>query len=110
MRSLDRSDINKFPFLKLTELCGRKSQLIYLPSGKIAPGLTFYYVLRGVLEKSDDIKQFIIIQKAIDLTVFAASTGSGPKLMDSVSAIASDMIDALLSDSSDNFNIPLNQQ
>jgi len=62
--------INKFPFLKLTELCGRKSQMIYLPSGRIAPGLTFYYVLREVLEKSDNIKQFIIIQKTINTFLF----------------------------------------
>ena len=51
-----------------------------------------------------------IIQEAIDLTAFAASIGSGPNVMDSVSAVPSDMIDVLVSDSSDNYNILLNQQ
>ena len=50
-----------------------------------------------------------IIQEAIDLTVFSASTGSGPNVMDNVSAIPSDMINVLVSDSSDNYNISLNQ-
>jgi len=49
-----------------------------------------------------------VIKQAIDLTVFTASTGTGPNLMDSVSVIASDMINALFLDSNDNFNIPLN--
>ena len=51
-----------------------------------------------------------IIQEAIDLTVFTASTGSGPNIMDNVSAIPSDMINVLVSDSRDNYNILLNQQ
>ena len=50
--------------LKLTELLGRKSDIIYLPSGKVAPGLTFYYILRAILEKSHNIKEFIGIRGA----------------------------------------------
>ena len=56
-----------------------------------------------------DRGHLFIIKEAIDLTVFTTSTGATPNLMDSVSPIASDMIDALLLDSSDNFNIPINQ-
>ena len=48
-----------------------------------------------------------IIKTPVDLTVFTTSTGIGPNLMNNVSAIASDMIDVLFSDSSDNFNIPI---
>ena len=59
-----------YPYLKLTELLGRKSDIIYLPSGKVAPGLTFYYILRAILEKSHNIKEFIIVQKTINTFLF----------------------------------------
>ena len=49
---------------------GRESDTIYLPSGKKAPGLTFYYITRSVLEKSNSIKRFIIIQKTINTFQF----------------------------------------
>jgi len=61
---------NKYPFLTLKELLGRESDTIYLPSGKKAPGLTFYYITRSILEKSSSIKKFIIIQKTINTFTF----------------------------------------
>ena len=54
-----------YPFLLLKDLWGRQSDLIILPSGRKAPGLTFYYISRSILEKSHNIKQFVIIQKTI---------------------------------------------
>ena len=43
----------------------------------------------------------------LDLTEFSAKSGVGPNLMNSVSAIASDMINVLISPPEDNFNIPI---
>ncbi len=37
-----------------------------LPSGKKAPGLTFYYISRSVLENSGVLKEFIVRQTKID--------------------------------------------
>lgn len=56
--------------LILKELSGRVSDMIYLPSGKISAGLTFYYVSRIMLEELGIIKEFIIRQVAIDTFVF----------------------------------------
>ena len=44
--------------------------MIYLPSGKKAPGLSFYYVARSILEKSNNIREFRIIQKSINTFLF----------------------------------------
>lgn len=41
-----------------------------LPSGKIAAGLTFYYVSRSLLENLGIIREFIIKQITIDTFVF----------------------------------------
>ena len=55
---------------ELTELHGRINDTIRLPSGRRAPGLTFYYVSRGLLERSGVLKEFIIRQTALDEFVF----------------------------------------
>ena len=44
--------------------------MIYLPSGKQAPGLTFYYISRSILFKKQIIKEFRIIQKKLNLFKF----------------------------------------
>lgn len=62
--------INRYPFLKLKSLSGRISDIIRLPSGRTAPGLTFYYISRSILEKSNSIKEFKIIQKELDSFLF----------------------------------------
>jgi phenylacetate-CoA ligase len=54
----------------LVDLQGRTNDFVKLPSGKEAPGLTLYYVSRSLLEKSDFIKEFIIIQTALDTFQF----------------------------------------
>jgi phenylacetate-CoA ligase len=51
---------------KLLQLSGRSNDLIELPSGKTAAGLTFYYIARSLLESGSDLKEFIIRQTAPD--------------------------------------------
>ena len=50
----------------LESLTGRTSDFITLPSGKIAAGLTFYYVTKTVMTKDANVKEFIIEQIEID--------------------------------------------
>jgi len=37
-----------------------------LPSGKKAPGLTFYYVTKSIIEDDGNVKEFVIKQTKID--------------------------------------------
>jgi phenylacetate-CoA ligase len=55
---------------EIAQLEGRINDTILLPSGRRAAGLTFYYVSRGLLEKSGVMKEFIIRQTALDEFVF----------------------------------------
>ena len=50
----------------LESLQGRTNDVIVLPGGKRAPGLTFYYISKKLLEEGGFIKEFIIKQKSID--------------------------------------------
>ncbi len=54
----------------LQKLLGRTNDNIRLPSGRVSPGLTFYYISRSILESSGVLKEFIIRQTAIDMFVF----------------------------------------
>lgn len=54
----------------LEKVVGRTNDIIKLPSGKISPGLTFYYISKKLLESGGRIKEFIIIQKAINTFLF----------------------------------------
>ena len=54
----------------LDNLQGRTNDNIQLPSGKISPGLTFYYISRSILESSGVLKEFIIRQTALDTFIF----------------------------------------
>lgn len=51
---------------KLKVLLGRENDTIILPSGKVSPGLTFYYISRSILESSGVLKEFVIRQTALD--------------------------------------------
>ena len=51
-------------------LLGRENDMILLPSGKVSPGLTFYYVSRSIIEGAGFIKEFIIRQKKLDTFQF----------------------------------------
>lgn len=46
----------------LTDLLGRTNDFAILPSGKKAPGLTFYYISKNLLEKEVLLNEFIIKQ------------------------------------------------
>ncbi|MEG2318619.1 MAG: hypothetical protein RSB85_07275, partial [Rikenellaceae bacterium] len=56
--------------LILRKLSGRVNDMIKLPSGKTAAGLTFYYVSRSLIEKISIVKEFIVRQTAIDTFEF----------------------------------------
>jgi phenylacetate-CoA ligase len=57
------STVNK-PILET--LIGRTNDIVRLPSGKKAAGLTFYYVTKTVIEDGGNVKEFIIEQLKID--------------------------------------------
>jgi len=48
----------------LKTLLGRTNDVAVLSSGKVVPGLTFYYVTKTVIENSGNIKEFIVQQTA----------------------------------------------
>ena len=52
------------PILK--SLIGRVDDLVRLPSGKKAAGLTFYYITKSIIEDSGKVKAFIIEQLKLD--------------------------------------------
>lgn len=57
---LDESSTPKKPILK--KLIGRTNDVALLPSGKKAPGLTFYYVTKSIIEDDGNVKEFLIRQ------------------------------------------------
>ena len=50
----------------LEKLIGRTDDIILLPSGKKAAGLTFYYVTKAIIEDSGNVKEFIVEQLELD--------------------------------------------
>lgn len=58
--ALDENCSLKKPILK--RLLGRTNDVAQLPSGKIVPGLTFYYVTKSIIENEGLIKEFIVQQ------------------------------------------------
>jgi phenylacetate-CoA ligase len=61
---LDEKSTFKKPILK--KLIGRTNDIAILPSGKITPGLTFYYVTKSIIENDGNVKEFMIKQTKID--------------------------------------------
>ena len=59
---------------ELVSLYGRENDIIYLPSGKISPGFTLYYVSRGILESSGILKEYRIRQTKINEFIFEVVT------------------------------------
>lgn len=57
---LEEISTAKKPILK--KLIGRTNDFALLPSGKKAPGLTFYYVTKSIIEDDGNVKEFIIKQ------------------------------------------------
>jgi len=52
--------------LFLKKLAGRISDLIRLPSGRIAAGETFHYIQKSMIEKQGVLREFIVKQTKID--------------------------------------------
>ena len=57
---LSKTSIFRKPVLE--KLIGRANDMIILPSGKKASGLTFYYITKTIIEDDANVKEFIIEQ------------------------------------------------
>ncbi|WP_367772872.1 phenylacetate--CoA ligase family protein [Flavobacterium sp. WC2421] len=57
---LDEKSTLQKPILK--KLIGRTNDVAVLPSGKKAPGLTFYYITKSIIEDDGNVKEFVIKQ------------------------------------------------
>ena len=68
----DIGDIGAFSKLStpgrliLGKLVGRTTDIVILPSGKKAAGLTFYYITKTAIEDDGNVKEFIIEQLKLD--------------------------------------------
>ena len=65
----DRGVISKGSNAKncvLEQLTGRVDDVIQLPSGKKAAGLTCYYITKKVMDKNNKIKEFVITQTLLN--------------------------------------------
>ena len=51
----------------LEKLVGRTNDIVLLPSGKKAAGLTFYYITKSIIENDGNVKEFIIEQHKKDV-------------------------------------------
>ncbi|HET8752898.1 MAG TPA: phenylacetate--CoA ligase family protein [Salinimicrobium sp.] len=61
---LSKESTAKKPILEA--LVGRTNDVAVLPSGKVVPGLTFYYVTKSIIENDGLVKEFIVQQTASD--------------------------------------------
>lgn len=57
---LSKKSSIKTPILET--LIGRTNDIAYLPSGKKAAGLTFYYITKSIIEDDGNVKEFVIEQ------------------------------------------------
>lgn len=62
---LDEKSTSKKPILK--KLIGRTNDVAILPSGKKAPGMTFYSITKKLFGDEGNVKEFIIKQIKIDI-------------------------------------------
>jgi phenylacetate-CoA ligase len=78
----------------LESLIGRTNDIVKLPSGKKAAGLTFYYVTKTVIEDGGNVKEFIIEQLKLD--TFKISYVSGYELSEEKLANIKDAVSKYL--------------
>jgi len=76
--ALSKKSTLKRPILK--QLIGRTNDIVYLPSGKKAAGLTFYYITKQIIEDDGAVKAFVIDQ--LDLHHFKITYTSTTQLSD----------------------------
>lgn len=83
----------------LKYLQGRTSDIARLPSGKIVPGLTFYYVTKTVIKEDFDILEFIVIQKKPSLfeIQYVSSTEMDVRLKTNIQKAMDDYVEPDLS-------------
>lgn len=62
--SLSKKSTLRKPILQ--SLQGRTSDVIKLPSGKTAAGLTFYYITKSIINDRANVKEFVIDQEKLD--------------------------------------------
>ena len=62
--TLAKNSTHKHPIL--LNLTGRTNDVARLADGKVVPGLTFYYVTKSIIEDAGSIKEFLIVQTALD--------------------------------------------
>lgn len=65
---LTPSSTYKKPILE--KIIGRTNDMAKLPSGKIVPGLTFYYITKSVISNEGNVKEFVIEQHSLDTFKF----------------------------------------
>ncbi|NBC58723.1 MAG: phenylacetate--CoA ligase family protein [Bacteroidetes bacterium] len=53
--------------LILKKLTGRTNDFAKLPSGKVIPALTFYYVTKSAIENSGQVKEIVVVQQDLDV-------------------------------------------
>ena len=60
----------------LEKLIGRTNDIAFLPSGKKAAGLTFYYITKSIIEDDSNVKEFVIEQLKKDTfkIIYASAT------------------------------------
>lgn len=57
---LSEASTSRKPILK--QLIGRTNDIVQLPSGKKAAGLTFYYITKSVIENDGKVSEFVVEQ------------------------------------------------
>jgi phenylacetate-CoA ligase len=61
---LSKENTSKKPILQ--KLIGRTNDIVVLPSGKKAAGLTFYYITKSIIEDDGNVKEFVVHQLTLD--------------------------------------------
>ncbi|KJD34119.1 AMP-binding protein [Tamlana nanhaiensis] len=61
---ISKKSTPKTPILE--NLTGRTNDIVILPSGKKAAGLTFYYITKSIIENDGIVKEFVIEQLKLD--------------------------------------------
>lgn len=61
---LSKASTIKTPILQ--KLIGRTNDIVVLPTGKKAAGLTFYYITKSVIENDGNVSEFIVEQLQLD--------------------------------------------
>lgn len=62
--SMSSKSTLRFPYFE--KLTGRTNDIIKLPSGKKAAGLTFYYITKKVIENDNNVSEFVIEQHSLN--------------------------------------------